>query len=951
MEWALKAMGRAVEAMQHASGITELCQSCCDAIIADSPYTLAWIGLVAENDSYNIDIVAKAGQKQSYLDGLQVSWGNEPIGRGPAGTAIRTGKTQVLNDALHSETFTPWTDRAAEAQLAAVISLPLISRSRCLGVLLVYSERAHAFDAGTVSILESLAGVTSLSISLHQATTEVSAQRLRSSAIQDAQMRTLQLLNLIVNTSNDTIFAKGIDGRYLLCNQEFLRQLDRSSEEVIGKTDSDLHPPGQAAEIIERDNFVFSHQYPITFEEEILTTDGLRTFTTTKGPLHSESGEIIGLFGISRDITDQKRSVAALQNSEARYRRFAEELSLGMVITQDGLVKYVNKSTCRMIGYSEQEIVGKSFLPFVCEVDRPRMIEQHQRRMRGEHIDTPFILGMQRKDGTVRQWQFNTSTIEWDGKISGLAIMADITEKVVHDEMLRTAITEKNMALQRALHSETRYKALIQHAADALYVHDLEGYIVEANRQACDSLGYSQEELCRMHLSDIVPHFDLPGKRELWENITPGKPISFTSMHRRKDGSTFPVELRIARLELGEQTLLMAFATDITARIRSENELLSSFRKLEEKELSKTRFLAAAGHDLRQPIAAATLFIDTLRYTAPTSMQSEVIDKLDQSMQVFSNQLERLLDISKLDAGVIKPQVTTYSLCQLIDWLEQTFAQQAQDKGLRFRIAFPSAHPLSVTTDIGLLQSVLMNLVSNAIKYTEQGGILITARPRQDAVLLQVWDTGIGISEEHISKVFDEFYQVGNPQRNRDAGLGLGLSIGKRAMALLGSQITCRSRFGRGSVFSVDLPLSDAARSLGSLPATSPAHPHHRRTRFSGKRVLLLEDDALVASALVSLLESLDAKVTHFHTAEDALSLHDILDAELFIVDYALEGKMTGLEFLTNIQLKHPKKIKAVIITGETSSGFIAQTAYSPWRILHKPISYDALAAGLEDGV
>lgn len=945
--WALKAMQRAVKAMQLASDSVDLCQRCCNAIIEDSPYPLAWIGFAVPDEACHVDIVAKAGPGLAYLDGLEVSWADEPTGRGPAGTAIRTGTTQILNDVIHSDTFGPWAAKARSACLASVISIPLTSDARCIGVLLIYSEHRDAFDAETAPLLESLAGLIGLGINLHRATADVAAERQQSSAIQDQQIRTLRLLNLIVNTSNDTIFAKGVDGRYLLCNQEHLRQTGRKSDEVIGHKDDELFSSEQAERIMQRDRSVLELGHPITFEEEIITVDGLRTFTTTKGPLQNTDGEVFGLFGISRDITAQKRNVVALQESEARYRRFAEELSMGIVITQDGLIKYVNQSTADMIGYPSHELVGNSFLPYVCELDRPRVIEQHQRRMRGEHVDTPFILGMLRKDGSVRQWQFHTSTIEWDGKLSGMAIMADITEKIVADDMLRTAITEKNLALQRALDNETRYKTFIQHAADALFIHDLDARIVEVNQQACDNLGYTQDELCRMTLPDIVPGFDLLVSRALWERIVLGKPVKFTSTHRRKDGSTFPVELRIAKLEIHGQILLMALASDISARLHAENVLLDSFRKLEEKELSKTRFLAAAGHDLRQPIAAANLFVDTLKHTSPTSLQSDLIEKLDQSMQVFSNQLERLLDISKLDAGVIKPVLGSYDLHELFIWLEQTFSSQAHDKQLRFRMASPANRRITVKTDIGLLQSILMNLVSNAIKYTSHGGILISMRPRRDTVLLQVWDTGIGIAEENIHKIFDEFYQVANPQRNRESGLGLGLSIGQRAMSLLGGHITCRSRPGHGSVFSLQVPISKDSQHVDVMPTATVADPQAWKDRFKGKRVIILEDDALVANALSALMTSVGAQVSHFQSSMHALQHEDTLKGDFFIVDHSLGGPLSGLEFLQALQQKRQERLCAVIITGETSSSFISLASDAPWPVLHKPVTFETIALHL----
>lgn len=396
---------------------------------------------------------------------------------------------------------------------------------------------------------------------------------------------------------------------------------------------------------------------------------------------------------------------------------------------------------------------------------------------------------------------------------------------------------------------------------------------------------------------------------------------------------------------LGQVVRMHGTAQDITERKLAEQQLRDSCRQLEEKELAKTRFLAAAGHDLRQPVAAANLFLDALKLTAQTQRQSELLERLDQSMRIFSGLLERLLDISKFDAGVIKPQIVPFNLAELFAWLEHNFGQAARDKQLRFLLCFPMNKPLVVRTDIGLLQSVVMNLVSNALKFTPRGGILIGARPRGDRVLLQVWDTGIGIAEPDIDHIFDEFFQAANPQRSREGGLGLGLSICQRAMTLLGCRVACRSRPGRGSVFELCLPLDGGGDR--SVPPGFDTVPDEAAgaLEIGGKRAVIVEDDALVAAGMTNLLQGLGAEVRHFPNAEEALRHGDTGDADFFVADYALGGALTGLQFLEAVQQRQQAPIRAIVLTGETSSQFIGKIASSPWPVLHKPVNYAKLAS------
>ena len=390
-----------------------------------------------------------------------------------------------------------------------------------------------------------------------------------------------------------------------------------------------------------------------------------------------------------------------------------------------------------------------------------------------------------------------------------------------------------------------------------------------------------------------------------------------------------------------------ALDAEVTNRRALQGKLLSSLQQLEEKEKAKTRFLAAAGHDLRQPVAAAGLFLEALKLSAPNPRQSELIDKLDQTVGIFTNQLERLLDISKFDAGLITPVLSTFNLAEVFSGLMQNFTPTARQQKLHLHLFLPARQTLRVRSDLHLLRSVLMNLVSNALKFTPEGGILVSARQRGDQVLIQVWDSGIGISPDELPFIFDEFYQVGNPQRNRHAGLGLGLSICQRTMAVLGGEVSCRSTLGRGSVFSFRLALTAEPHET-LAPVTDSAVPAAGNGLWlRGKRVVVVEDDALVADGLRSLLQALGVRVQYFPNAEEALAHEACAAADFYISDYSLGGQRNGLEFLQAVQQTRPQRVRAVVITGETSTEFMQRVASSPWPVLHKPVNFDKLVASL----
>ena len=515
-------------------------------------------------------------------------------------------------------------------------------------------------------------------------------------------------------------------------------------------------------------------------------------------------------------------------------------------------------------------------------------------------------------------------------------------------EELLVAVNARKQAERIAQQSESRYKAFIRHAADAIFVFDFDGRFVEVNYQACANLGYSSEELLQMNVTDIVPGLDPAIRRPVWEKLDFNQPYSVMATHRRKDGSIYPVETRLTILNLNGQKLMMALVSDISERKKYEEKQLNLIHQLEEKELAKTRFLASAGHDLRQPVAAASIFVKVLKLSSPTQYQSAMIDKLDESMKTFSDLLDQLLDISKFDAGLIKPASKLFSLADLFDWLEHNFAQAALDKQLQFRIFSPRNESLVLNTDIGLMKSVLMNLLSNAIKFTSHGGVLVSARSHGGRLKLQVWDTGIGISEENISRIFDEFYQVSNSQRDRKSGLGLGLPIVKRALTLLGSEITCRSKFGRGTVFEFRMDIDSSLNLVNQGAATEISLDDVIDNDFTlGKRFVIVEDDTLVGQAMFGWLEGMGAKVQLFSNAEDALGSDQIGQADYFIADYMLGGARNGIQFLNQLRQNLDKPINAVIVTGDTSPAFVQAAEHSDWPVLYKPVNTARLIASL----
>ena len=648
---------------------------------------------------------------------------------------------------------------------------------------------------------------------------------------------------------------------------------------------------------------------------------------------YDAQGRPVKMSGTAQDITERKQAENALQKQHDQNQRYLDTtLALMIELDNEGRIVMINGAARKLLGYAENELQGRNWFetclpqPEGMEIVYPIFLKL----MAGDtQTSEEFENAVLCRDGNLRTivWR-NTTLTDAEGKIVGtLSSGLDVTES-------------KRLAQQ--------LEAILKQSPTGVAVFDYDGPTIMANEAYAKLIGAPYEEVLKQDFRNNTS-WQRNGLLELANQAFETK----STVRQDIEGVTSfgkPVALEciFSPISLSGKPHLLLLINDVLDRVEARRALNESMHQLEQKELAKTRFLAAAGHDLRQPVAAANLYVDALKNSLPTERQQQLIQRLEQSMGVFSGLLECLLDISKLDAGLIKPKLTQVDLTEIFDWLDQNFSQVARGKRLRFDFFFPRDKSLLVRTDVELLRSVMMNLVSNAIKFTSLGGLLISARPRGDTVLLQVWDTGIGIAESHLPYIFDEFYQVSNPQRDREAGLGLGLSSCQRRMSLLGGEVACRSRVGHGSVFALSLPFDNKPVTV-EQPSTVAIPPAIANAAFvSGKRVVVLEDDHLVSDAMRFLLRSLGAEVRIFDNAEEALQQEDIVDADYFIVDHSLGGKLSGLQFLEAVQQKQSERIRAVILTGETSSRFLSSVATSPWPVLNKPISIAALAASLD---
>lgn len=383
---------------------------------------------------------------------------------------------------------------------------------------------------------------------------------------------------------------------------------------------------------------------------------------------------------------------------------------------------------------------------------------------------------------------------------------------------------------------------------------------------------------------------------------------------------------------------LSRFITE-SISLRFENlgliaELRNQKDSAEEANVAKSRFLAAASHDLRQPLHALGLFVQSLQESALAARERHIIGNIRRSVDAMEDLFNSLLDISRLDAGVVQPRVATIPLASVFDSLRFEYAPVARQKSLALIVMKTSVY---VRSDASLLSRIIRNLLSNAVSYTDHGGVVMGCRRSGDSVRIEVWDSGRGIPADRHDEIFREFSQLENPERDRRKGLGLGLAIVERLAHLLGHSIELRSEVGKGSVFSITVPRGVQEDSVpGDVPleSTTPFDLSHAL-------VLVIDDEAAVQDGMAAVLRKWGCDVLTAGSGEEMLAklvgVRRLPD--LIVSDYRLRGKENGIQVVEMLRNEFNLDVPALLVTGDTAPDRLRDAEASGLPILHKPVN------------
>ncbi|PBJ84000.1 hybrid sensor histidine kinase/response regulator [Lysobacteraceae bacterium NML93-0399] len=388
--------------------------------------------------------------------------------------------------------------------------------------------------------------------------------------------------------------------------------------------------------------------------------------------------------------------------------------------------------------------------------------------------------------------------------------------------------------------------------------------------------------------------------------------------------------------------------SDVTDYKRAERELREINETLEQRvaertreaeaaQESRSRFLTAVSHDVLQPLNAARLFTSALRETQDGNEQKHLAERVDTSLRAAEELLDGLLDVSRLDAGALKPDIVDFDVSELLRQLAGQYAPMAKARKLEIRL---HARPIAVRSDRRLLRRVLQNFLANALRYTRSGRIVLAARRRGDSVALQVWDTGPGIPEHHMSQIYDEFHRYEQHFDWDGRGLGLGLSICQRISRLLGHTLDARSHVGRGSMFAITVPRSTVA----SLPPTAAPAPLHDES-LRGLRVLCVDNDDDILAGMRALLRRWGVEPLCAKTIDEAIACMDE-SPDVLLVDYHLHDRLDGLDTLDTLRGIAPH-VPGALLTADGSDTLKQTARIRGYRVLTKPVKPASMRAFL----
>lgn len=594
-----------------------------------------------------------------------------------------------------------------------------------------------------------------------------------------------------------------------------------------------------------------------------------------------------------------------------------------VVVDPHGTIVFANRRAMALLGYSAEELTGEPIEMLIPHGLRARH-EQSRREYGYARRARPLVSGSVfkalRKDGRVIDTEIALSPLE--------------TEEGVYVQCVIRTVGSVDRR-------DAFFRHLLDAAPDAMIIVDQQGRIAIINAQTEEIFGYARNELLGNEVEMLMP-VRFRGRHEQHRAAYIANPrlremgFGMELMGLRRDGTEFPVEISLSPIKAATGQFICSVIRDVSERHKMQGALVAARQAAERANKANSAFLAAASHDLRQPVQALNLLTGALRRSVKDGPALEMLENQQESLDAMTNLLNSLLNISRLEGGAIEPVLENFPAKRLIGRRAAEFARQAQQKGLRFEVEPCDA---TIRSDPNLLGEIVQNFVANAIRYTDDGTVRLSCAQGEGRLWISVTDTGVGIEGDQLEDIFREFHQIRSIGRRRE-GFGLGLAIARRLADLLGHEISVKSAPGEGSCFSVSAPV---VSSMAGAPV--PGSQVRSPSASLPGLVMLIEDDAAVADAWSLILKGEGYRVALAASAHEARAvLHDLKESpRLIISDYHLLEDSNGVEAVMAIRRDLGSCIPAFILTGDTSKIVDEAEKLENCLLMSKPVGADHL--------
>ncbi len=1027
----LRAISNCNQVLLRATDEQKLLKEICRIVCEEAVYRMAWVGYAEHDDAKSVRPVAWAGAEEGFLANLGITWADTERGRGPTGTAIRSGNTCCIQDFATDPRLAPWWESALQKDFRSGIAVPLKDeRANVFGSLAVYCAQPNALTLDEIRLLEELADDLAFGI-----------VTLRSRAAREQAEQKVALLSFALDKVHEAAFLMD-EARLCYVNEEACRRLGYTRGELLGMSVSDIDPdfPAERWSDHWRD---LKAQQSLTFESRHRTRDG-RIFPVEISANYFEYGGRAYNLALVRDITERKRAEEEVRNTASQWQAtFDAVQDLVLLLDKDFRILRANRAAAEFLGLPFEKIVGghcfnlmhgTSMPPAECPLAKMRQSRRHEQvevlaRKGGPwlsvSVDPVFdqngelthavhvardITDRKRAEDALRRsearptegqrmshtgsWAWSPVTLEplyWSEEMSriyrlnlqeGVPTAETVWQRIHPEDRDRFRELQRKVA-QRSMDYEHDHRLMlpdgtVKHIhAIGHPVHDEAGNLVEyvgtamdvterkraeealrrseaylAEGQRLAHMGswawnsatrqalYWSEEMFRIF--GIHPQDAGTTTEEFWQRIHPedrdrtrelllkaaAGNMEYEHDHRivLPDGTIKHIHA-IGHPVLDEHGQVVEYvgtAVDVTERKRAEDELRKHREHLEElvKERTeqladakaraeaanraKSTFLANMSHELRTPLNAVLGFSRLLKNDPHvTPPQQETLDVIVRSGEHLLNLINNVLDMAKIESGRVALKESEVDLPRLMHEMQSLLGVGAVEKGLRFALEHDPDLPRFVAVDTGKLRQVLLNLLGNAIKHTDSGGVKLRARlasihgAEKAQVRFEVEDSGPGISQEDCQRIFIPFVQLGD-QATAQAGTGLGLAICKQYVEVMGGQIGVTSQPGKGSVFYFEIPVtilpSAAERDELKHPrimGLAEGQPRHR--------LLIVEDQPENRLLLRRLLDPLGFELREASNGQEAVALFEQWHPDLIWMDIRMPV-MDGLEAVRRIR-------------------------------------------------